>query len=613
MLNLLRRFTVRQRIVGGFLVMAMLVMTVIPVTILNRSFIMGQLEQVTDATRIDRLLLSASANVASSRVNLMRYIQDYAPGPYEALDDIEQAIQLLEEAKSLSDSPEQQAKITLVVSALADYRALINQLTDMRRSLSKQDAGKLEFQASKLGNDISQRIKQIVKQSEKRVTEINELTFSGLQQRMVLMVFGYIGASILAVFFGLLVSRSVTQPISQLQSGAESFKQGNLQVFIPVSGKDELTHLAQTFNQLSKQLSELHQSLEQRVSDRTLRLEIVAALGERLTAILDVDQLLAELVNQVKISFDYYHAHIYIIDDKRENLVMTAGYGEAGQKMKAAGHHIPLNVPKSLVARAARSGEIVWVDNVREAEDWLPNPLLPHTYAEMAVPILLDEQVVGVLDVQDDEIAGLDEGDASLLRSLANYVSVSIRNARLFAQVENALTEARAAQERYQAQAWDKARIVAAGGVYHYAAPEATALDDKTMLEAAQRAATLDQVKAVKINGGAQAIIAPVKLRDATIGSLQVYPAEADKTWSKEDMAVVEAVIGELSQIADNIRLFDETRKRAAREQIIREITEKMRSAPNLETLIQITAQELGQRFSAEYALVDLGLEQPVE
>ncbi len=613
MFNLLRRFTVRQRILGGFLVMILLVMTAVPVTIVSRSFVMGQLERISDAARIDRLLLSASANVASSRVNLMRYIQDYAPSPYEALDDIEQAIQLLEEAKSLSDSPEQQAEITLVVNALADYRALTNQLTEMRRSLSKQDASKLEFQASKLGNDIGQRIKQIVKQSEKRVAEINEFIFTGSQRRMIFMVVGYIVTSILAMFFGLLVSGSITQPISQLQSGAEAFRQGNLQGSIPVSGNDELTLLAQTYNQLSTELSDLHQSLEQRVADRTLRLEIVAALGERLTAILDVDQLLAELVNQVKISFDYYHVHIYIVDDKRENLIMTAGFGEAGVQMKAAGHRIPLSAPQSLVARAARSGEIVWVDNVRKTEDWLPNPLLPGTYAEMAVPILLEDQVVGVLDVQDDEIAGLDEGDASLLRSLANYVSVSIRNARLFTEVENTLAEARAAQKRYQEQAWDKAKIIAAGGVHHYAAPEAIALDDGTILEATQRAATLDQAKAVEINGGVQAIVAPVKLRDTTIGSLQVYPTETNKTWSEEDVAVVEAVIGELGQIADNIRLFDETRQRASREQIIREITEKMRAAPNLEALIQITAQELGQRFSAEYALVDLGLEQPAE
>ena len=104
--------------------------------------------------------------------------------------------------------------------------------------------------------------------------------------------------------------------------------------------------------------------------------------------------------------------------DPVENLVVAAGTGEAGAEMKAKGHSIRLDARTSLVARAARSGEIVRVDDVREAEDWLPNPLLPHTCSEMAVPIILEGGVVGVLDVQEDKIVGLDEGDANLLRSL---------------------------------------------------------------------------------------------------------------------------------------------------------------------------------------------------
>ncbi|HEY85361.1 MAG TPA: GAF domain-containing protein, partial [Chloroflexi bacterium] len=523
MLNFLRRLTVRRRIIGGFLILVLFVMASIPMTAVNRTFLLDRLQQVGDEAGVDRLLLQASTRVASSRVNLMRYIQDYALSPYEALDDVDLASQLLLEAQNFSASPEQQEDIVFVLNALTEYKSLINEMTEARQKGDTQNASRLEFQTFKFGNDIGQRIEQIVKQSQARVEETNETVLVNTQTRLALVIVGYVVISILAVGLGLIVARSITQPIGELQRGAEAFRQGNLESVIPVAGADELTHLAQTFNQLSTQLSELYQGLEKRVTDRTLRLELVAALGERLTAILNVDQLLVELVNQVKISFDYYHAHIYIIDDERENLVMTAGYGEAGAQMKAAGHHIPLNAPQSLVARAARSGETAWVDNVREAEDWLPNPLLPNTYSEMAVPVTLEGQVIGVLDVQDDEIAGLDEGDANLLRSLANYVSVSVRNARLFAGVENALAEARAAQARYQEQAWDKTKIIASGGVHHYAAPGAAALDDETMIEAKQRAAAQDQAEVVETYGGSvRAIVAPVKLRDTTIGALQV-------------------------------------------------------------------------------------------
>jgi serine phosphatase RsbU (regulator of sigma subunit) len=67
--------------------------------------------------------------------------------------------------------------------------------------------------------------------------------------------------------------------------------------------------------------------------------------------------------------------------------------------------------------------------------DWLPNPLLPDTFSEIAVPIIIGDGVVGVLDVQEDTIAGFDEGDANLLRSVASQVAVAWSNARLFSHI----------------------------------------------------------------------------------------------------------------------------------------------------------------------------------
>jgi len=209
----------------------------------------------------------------------------------------------------------------------------------------------------------------------------------------------------------------------------------------------ELSHRnEQDLANSNQELQAIQETLEERISARTRGLETVAALSERFTSILDLEQLLSEMVDRVKEDFGYYYAHIYLVDEPRQNLVMTAGVGEAGAEMKARGHSIPIEAA-SLVAQAARSGEIVSVENVREAQDWLPNPLLPDTQCEMAVPIIIEEEVVGVLDVQDDETGGLDEDDANLLRSLAGHVAVALSNARLFAEVQENLQTIQAQQQ----------------------------------------------------------------------------------------------------------------------------------------------------------------------
>jgi signal transduction histidine kinase len=115
--------------------------------------------------------------------------------------------------------------------------------------------------------------------------------------------------------------------------------------------------------------------------------------------------------------------------------------------MKANHHHIPLHTGQSLVARAARTGQIIVVDEVKASADWLPNPLLPLTQSEMAVPIIADERVLGVLDVQEDKLAGFDDSDAKLMRSLANQVAVALTNAHLFEQTQQRAAELAKAKE----------------------------------------------------------------------------------------------------------------------------------------------------------------------
>lgn len=405
----------------------------------------------------------------------------------------------------------------------------------------------------------------------------------------IVQMVGFMGITLViitmvAVGLGIYFSRQIIQPLQRLTEASTQIRAGNMDVQVKVSSHNEMGILARVFNDMTSQLKDLYGTLEQRIVSRTQRLEVAATLSERLTAILKLEELLQELVNQLKNEFGYYHAQVYLLDETRQNLVMIAGVGEAGAQMKANNHHIPLNASTSLVARAARGSEMVKIDNVREAPDWLPNALLPDTHSEMALPIVLERQVVGVLDVQSDKIGGLDEGDANLLRSLANQVAVGIRNARQFAQVETALAEARAAQQRYLEQSWDKVKTLPRSGRHHYTRPNAPAWDR------------------------ADALAKSVELQNTPIGMVQLSPNSPDQVWTEDDLAIVEAVSEELAQTAETLRLFEETRERASREQTIREITDKLRAAPNIEQLVSMATEELGKHLSVSYAELELGL-----
>ncbi|MFC1975996.1 substrate-binding domain-containing protein, partial [Chloroflexota bacterium] len=174
---------------------------------------------------------------------------------------------------------------------------------------------------------------------------------------------------------------------------------------------------------------------------RARQLQTVAEVGTAASTILDIDKLLQAVVDLTKTRFELYHVHLYLLNEAQDTLVLKAGAGEKGHQMVTQGWSLSLAAEKSLVIRAAqnRQGEIV--NNVQANPHWLPNSLLPDTRSELAVPLIVGDQLLGVLDVQADEVDYFTEEDVHIQGTLATQIAVAIQNARLYHQ------EAERAQE----------------------------------------------------------------------------------------------------------------------------------------------------------------------
>ncbi len=259
---------------------------------------------------------------------------------------------------------------------------------------------------------------------------------------VITSVIAFTGSLLFFIFFQTYALKQTTSPLMALVKRADALGAGQYNVPPTTSPGNytEIISLNQSFNRMAEAVIERDHLLEQRVAERTQRLQIVASLGEQLNAILDPDKLISVLVEQIDVNFGYYFASIFLLDDREDMLVAQAAVGEIGRALLAEPTTLKLS-SKGVITRAARTGKVILVNDVSQETDWLYHPLTPNTKSEIAVPIIVENKVVGVLDVQEDKVAAFEESDIDLFRSLANQAGVALHNARLYTKMENLVAE----------------------------------------------------------------------------------------------------------------------------------------------------------------------------
>ena len=433
----------------------------------------------------------------------------------------------------------------------------------------------------------------------------------------------------LVAIVAVILAQLLAGPIMRLTTVAQQVTGGDLDVQGRVESNDEIGQLTLAFNTMTGRLRETIDTLEMQVSQRTQQLQTALDVSQRLVGILDLSDLLRQVVILTKETFNYYHVHIYLRED--QILLMAEGYGEAGAEMKRQGHHLALDAPQSLVARAARERQVITVENVRADPSWLPNPLLPDTHSEMAVPVLLGDEVVGVLDVQSEKVGGLTQEDRATLLLLANQIAIAVRNARAFAQTQEALYEAQRLQRLYTTEAWEHFHSARNTTDYEFREPTLPPLKDVTTPEAV---AALQQKQTITLIANGQpknpspaevsptelpafpsarnALATPLKLRDEIIGVLGIHDDDPERRWTEEEIALIETVSEQMSLALENARLFDHTRRDAWRNQVVSETTAKVWASSEIEAVMKAAVAELGEKLRASEVVIRLGAETEV-
>jgi GAF domain-containing protein len=346
----------------------------------------------------------------------------------------------------------------------------------------------------------------------------------------------------------------------------------------------------------STQLRSSIVDLEQRVANRTrdlenqtLHLRAAAEVVRDAASIRDLDELLERSAQLVLDRFDFYHVGIFILDKNQEYAVLTASPTAAGQKMIADQYRLSVG-DAGPVGRVAITGEPRITMNTGFGESHFNNPLLHDTHSEMALPLKVESTVIGVLDIQSDQLQAFNQDDIAIMQVMADQLATAIERTRLLEELERNLHELEHAHGQYTREGWQ--RFGRSGQIGH----QGYRFDNLRIEPIAELSAlgkeALSTGKIVRSNGDAANVIAiPIKLRGQTIG---VVNARLKDGLEKNTLTIIEAAIERLASALESARLYEEASLRADREQSISQVTSAISSSTEYEDILRAVVREIG-------------------
>ncbi len=359
-------------------------------------------------------------------------------------------------------------------------------------------------------------------------------------------------------------------------------------------------------NLVQARTSELAQA-NQRNEYRARQFEAIGQVSRAINQTQSLQDLLPQITNVISQQFNYYHVGIFLLDGNDEFAVLVAANSAGGQKMLNRNHKLKVG-QEGIVGNVSGSGSPrIALDTGKDAV-YFNNPDLPETHSEMALPLFrAGQQIIGVLDVQSMQVNAFGQDDIQILTTLADQVSIAIANTRLYEETQKALIESETLYRRDIRTGWVKfARAQKLAGIRRQGMKANLLLEPISISGSMEvtRSGNTYQKKSDNNDPSAQMTI-PMKLRGEVVGLLNIR-TNYDRTWSEDELDIINAIIERAALSIDNARLLAESRKVAEKERVIGEISSKVSSFSNRNNILQAAVSEIGRILPGAEVVIQL-------
>jgi len=333
--------------------------------------------------------------------------------------------------------------------------------------------------------------------------------------------------------------------------------------------------------ELTSALEEERQRLERQeraLRRRVAQLRAASEVARVATTLLDEQELMDYVLRTVQESFDLYYAGIFLLDERGEYAVLRAGTGEAGKRMLQDGHRLAVG-GTSMIGWCIANRKLRLALDVGRDPVQFSNPYLPHTRTELAIPLIVRDEVIGAMTIQSDRLQAFDDDDIRLLQGIADTLANALSTTRLFHTTQEALNELRAIHAQFLSQAWSDL-------------PESSI----------QILQSEEPTSSSRENTG-RLLRLPLQVRDTVVGEVVM---ERDAPWSEEERALAQALIYQAGLALENAGLLTESLRRAAQEQLLGQISAHVGATLDMDQMLRTIVRELQEALGLQEAEIRL-------
>lgn len=354
-----------------------------------------------------------------------------------------------------------------------------------------------------------------------------------------------------------------------------------LGLFASVAGRQQ-DQVKDLIHQLRERESEMllqQQELEKRVDERTSRLSrkteqlrSASYIARQTAEIQDLSAILNNVANLVTDQFGFYHTGVFLINETGDQAILQAASSDGGRQMIENGHALAVGTQGIVGYVAAHKKSRIALDVGTDAV-FFNNPYLPMTRSEAAIPLMIRNKVLGILDIQSDKPQAFTMEDLDVLETLSDQVAIAIENARLLDESQATLIQLEALTTVRTREAWNQ-KLSGRQRVFTYTP---LGLRAEKPLQPARNSVEV-----------------PLTLRGQRIGKISIT-RRSNEIINKVEEDLIAEVANQAGLAIDNIRLLEDATQRAKQEQIVGRLASRFSQSLNIDALLQTAARELGQ------------------